>query len=107
MYSKRCTCENETDESRVKCLVNHFQILMEQRQQPIPREQLTKMLATQSLNSIELFSVVVDSATHEFAENQILFTFIKNYVKTHPQFLVDGPTNIGDLKLKSSFFQST
>lgn len=107
MYSERCTCENQTDIIRIKCLIKHFKALMDQRQQPIPTEQITKMLAAPSLAHIELFSVVVDSATHEFAENQILFTFIKNYIKTHPHFLNDGPTNMGDLKLKSSFFQST
>lgn len=104
---KRCTCENQSDGARIECLVREFETLMAHRRQTIPKAQLTKMRTVQSLAEIELLNVVVESATHEFAENQILFTFIKNYIKTHPQFLIDGPSSIGDLKLKSSFFQST
>lgn len=101
-----CTCENQSESVRVECLVRQFQTLMVQRRQPLNSQRLNTLLATPRLADIELFNVVVDSATHEFAENQILYTFIKNYVRSHPQFLVDGP-DIGVFKLKTSFFQST
>lgn len=102
----RCDCELQSDAKRIECLVRNFKKLMEQRRQPIPAQRLNALLSTNRLANIELMNMVVESATHEFAENQILYTFIKSYVRSHPQFLLDGP-DIGNFKLKTSFFQST
>lgn len=101
-----CLCERLSDKERIKCLVKHFDNLMISRGFKLSKEYIQNLYDTARLIDVKLMHFEAKSATEEFAESQILYTFISDYSKTHPRFQQDGP-NLGDLKLKTSFFQAT
>lgn len=101
-----CPCESLSEEERIKCLIKHFAELMAVRGLHLSKIDIQNLLETTRLANIKLMSFEANSATEEFSESQILYTFISEYTKTHPRFQQDGP-DIGDLKLKTTFFQAT
>lgn len=103
-----CACDNYSDRRRIDCLALHFTKLMSARGLSLSKEHLQRFKDTSRLCDIKLMHFSVDCITEELAECQILYTFIKNYTKTHPSFQYDGPNFVNqDLKFKTSFFQST
>nr|DBA13129.1 TPA: hypothetical protein [Oryctes rhinoceros nudivirus] len=101
-----CPCEGRSDKERIQCLVYHFEKLMTARGLTLSRRQIQSILETTRLINVNLVNFEAKSATEELVESQILYTFIEDYCKFHPRFQQDGP-NIGDIKLKTTFFQST
>lgn len=101
-----CKCESLSDKERIRCLAEHFNKLMIIRERPLSRQQLQSIYDTTRLADVVLMQFEPNSATEEFAESQILYTFVSEYCRNHPRFQHDGPC-IGDLKLKTTFFQAT
>lgn len=101
-----CQCEFLSDRLRIQCLVEHFSHFMAVRGLNISKQHKDDILATEQLIDVKLLQSEVNSITEELAENQILYTFVSNYSKNHPRFQQNGPS-LGDLKLKTNFFQST
>lgn len=100
-----CECELKSEQSRILCLLNQFNKLMRKRgKQPLDIDSIVK--ETTSLKTLNLLHITETSITLQLAESQIFYTFIEEYVKTHPNFLFTGP-DLGDLKLKTTFFRST
>lgn len=103
---KRCACELKSDEVRIKCLVDSYQALMTFRRRPLTHAQLMSKRSARRLCDVRLANIDAQTTTAEFAESQILYTFIQQFIKIHPRFLIDGP-DIGDIRLKTDFFSST
>lgn len=101
-----CSCEHSRDAVRIKCLVDEYRWFMMKRRQPLTMEQYQQLLNTEKFKSLKLYSLVTDSMTVELGESAIAHTFIKNYIKTHPHFIHDGP-DFGDLNVKVEFYNST
>ncbi|ATY70263.1 OrNV gp094-like protein [Tomelloso virus] len=101
-----CDCERFSDQERIKCIVKEFDILMTIRGRPLNKKQKGQLLETDRLANLQLFSCNVSSITEELVESQILYTFLQKYIKLHPRLPYDCP-DIGNLKVKTSFFEST
>lgn len=101
-----CQCDRLADKIRIQCLVAQFEALMLARGLPISIQRKQQLLDTSRLADIKLSKFVDLSATAEYAESQILYTFIKTYIKSHPNFQRTGP-DFGDIKVKTSFFEAT
>lgn len=101
-----CPCEKKSESDRIKCLIEKYKLLMLQRGKAITKGDLEELLSTTKLGNVKLNTFKPRTKTEELAECQIAFTFIKEYMKTHPQFIKDGPT-LGDLHFKTNFFNLT
>lgn len=100
----QCKCEFFTDKERIKCLVGAFNRLMVARGMGLSQQQIQNMLENNRLKDIQLFQLEAKSETHALTESQILHSFVREFIKTHPRFAIDGP-DLGDLVLKTNFLQ--
>lgn len=101
-----CKCESGFEEERIKCLVDAYCQLLVHRAKPMPLDRYNTLLRTSELRNVQLLNIEVNTLTEELAETQILFTFIRQYIKKHPKFLEWGPP-LAEIKLKSDFYSST
>ncbi|AUQ44022.1 putative gp106-like protein [Esparto virus] len=106
MNIDQCLCESRDDIARITCIVNAYKKLMDFRHRPLTTLQYNSLLSIQKLSNLKFDGISVKTTTEVLAESQILFTFIQQFVKTHPKFLIDGP-DIGDIRLKMDFFSAT
>lgn len=101
-----CKCDTSIDSVRIKCLVDAYSKLMSARCLPISKSERERLLSYSHLAEVKFETVETESLAQSLPENQIFYTFIQEYIKTHPSFLRDGP-ELGDLKLRVHFFAST
>lgn len=103
---KLCDCEALNEIDRIKCLVNEYAVLLDRRGQPMTIKRYNTLMKTSEARHIELLNIEVGSVTEELAETQIFYTFLRHYMKRHPNFSEWGPA-LTDIKLKSDFYSST
>lgn len=101
-----CKCESQYEIDRITCLVNAYKTLLQHRAKPMSIERYHKLLRTNELCNVQLLDIEVTTLTEELAETQILYTFIRQYIKKHPKFLEWGPP-LSEIKIKSDFYSST
>lgn len=102
-----CQCElSQHEPTRIKCVIEHFVRMMKMRGRTVMFTEQQQQQFHRRLSTLRLFQVVAETATEEFAESQILYTFVTDYCKNHPRFAIDGP-DLGDLRLKTNFFKAT
>lgn len=101
-----CKCESQYEINRVKCLVDAYRTLLQHRAKPMNIDRYHKLLNTRELCAVQLMDIEVATLTEELAETQILYTFLRQYIKNHPKFLEWGPP-LSEIKIKSDFYSST
>lgn len=101
-----CKCESLYEADRVKCLVDAYKNLLHHRAKPMSIDRYNKLLKTTELYNIQLLDIEVETLVEELAETQILYTFLRQYIKKHPRFLEWGPP-LSEIKIKSDFYSST
>lgn len=101
-----CKCENSSDKERIHCIVSAYSDLMTARCLSISKLDRERLLSYTRLADLQFDVIETESLVQSLPENQILYTFIQDYIKRHPSFLRDGP-ELGDLNLRVHFFAST
>lgn len=104
--SNICKCENSCDKERIVCLVDAYSKLMNARCLSISKLDRERLFSYTRLADLHFEEIETESLVQSLPENQILYTFIQDYIKRHPSFLRDGP-ELGDLNLRVHFFEST
>lgn len=125
--NKFCACENgNNQEKRIKCFIDSYRTFLKYRNINLPNEIYQNLLKHNHISEIKLFSIVIDALyvgkkkhnntddenirttnfIAELTESAILYTFIANYIKTHPTFALDGP-NLEGIKYNKELFGLT